>query len=416
MKILWLTNVPLSKVRNKISSSGIQTGGWLDGMSGELLKRSDIEFVSVFPYSVNQELREKVENINFVAFPSDYNDKEMSILFNQLIADFNPDVIHIFGTEFKHTVTMMRVCKNLNILNKTVISIQGLCYIYALAYYAELPLTVVHSFTLRDFIKQDNIRLQKKKFEVKGKNEIEALKLANHVIGRTDWDKACTMQINPEINYHFCNETLRNSFYEGKWDYINCEKHSIFVSQCSYPIKGFHKLLKAMPLILKRYPDTKIYTTGKDLINLSFKDRLKLNGYQKYLIRLIKKNGLTKHVEFLGMLNEQNMKQAYLNANCFVSCSSIENSPNSVGEAMLLGVPTISSDVGGVKNLLTHNKEGYIYPFSEEYMLAYYVCKVFEQQDCKEITTNAKRHAEQIYDKETNLKTLIEIYNKIIKD
>ncbi len=413
MKVLWLTNVPLSKVKSQISSNTIQTGGWLDGISGELLKQNDIEFVSLFPYNVNQELYGQVDNIKFIAFPSVSKDKDKAQLFKQLINDFKPDVIHIFGTEFKHTLIMMKVCEELGVIDKTIINIQGLCSKISEIYYLGLPQKVVNGFTFRDFIKWDNIRLQKKKFNQKGKNEIEALKLAKNVIGRTDWDKACTTQINPYIHYYFCNETLRDSFYKDEWSYENCEKHSIFVSQCSYPIKGFHKLLKAMPLILQQYPDAKIYTTGKDLINISFKDKLKQNGYHKYLRQQIKKHNLGKCIEFLGMLNEEKMKKAYLNANCFVSCSSIENSPNSVGEAMLLGVPIISSDVGGVKNLLTHNEEGYIYPFNEEYMLAYYVCKVFEQQDCKEITTKSKQHAQQIYNKEINVKTLIDIYNKV---
>ena len=168
-----------------------------------------------------------------------------------------------------------------------------------------------------------------------------------------------------------------------------------------------------MPLILKRYPDTKIYTTGKDLINLSFKDKLKLGSYQKYLRKLIRKNGLENKIKFLGMLNEEKMTQAYLNSNCFVSCSSIENSPNSVGEAMLLGVPTVASDVGGVKNMLIHDIEGYVYPFDEEYMLAYYICKVFEDKECKDVFENAIKHAETTHNKEKNLNDLLNIYSSI---
>ena len=60
------------------------------------------------------------------------------------------------------------------------------------------------------------------------------------MIGRTDWDEACTKEINPKVQYHFCNESLRDSFYSGSWEYQNCEKHSIFMSQAATPIKGLH--------------------------------------------------------------------------------------------------------------------------------------------------------------------------------
>ena len=413
MKILWLTNVPLTKVKNHISNSDIQFGGWLDGMSNELLKSESTEFLSIFPFKSKKILKDKVENIKYIGYPSHNPDKKKKIIFEDIIRGFNPDIIHIFGTEFKHSLIMLQVCKELNLLDKTIVNIQGLCSKIAQVYYSDIPQRVVHGFTFRDFIRRDNICQQRKKYSKRGIDEIKALRIAKNVIGRTDWDMACTTQINPNINYYFCNETLRNSFYKDKWNYEECEKHSIFVSQCNYPIKGFHKLLQAMPLILQRYPDAKICTTGKDLINLSFKDKLKLGSYQKYLKTLIRKNGLENKIKFLGMLNEDKMKQAYLNSNCFVSCSSIENSPNSVGEAMLLGVPIISSDVGGVKNIITHNKEGYIYPFDEEYMLAYYVCKVFEDKECGKITENAIKHAETTHNKEKNLEALVQIYNVI---
>lgn len=413
MKILWLTNVPLSKVRKEISTNTIQTGGWLDGMSDELLKDKDVEFFSIFPFTTNNEIKGKVDNINYLAFSSNFSCEKKQDIFIKAINEFNPDVIHIFGTEFNHTLEMLQVCEKLNILEKVVINIQGLCSKIADVYYSGLPNKVVNGYTLRDFIRRDNIRQQRKKFKKRGVPEIEAIKIAKNVIGRTDWDKACTTQINPNINYYFCDATLRNAFYSGKWNYEKCEKHSIFVSQSSYPIKGFHKLLQAMPLILQQYPDAKIYTTGKDLMNLSFKDKLKLGSYQKYLIKLIRKNGLENKIKFLGMLNEEKMKQTYLNSNCFVLCSSIENESNALGEAMILGVPSVASYVGGVPSRLIHMKDGYLYNFDEEYMLAYYVCKVFEDKECGEISENAIKHASECYSKKQNLKDLLTIYNLI---
>ena len=61
--------------------------------------------------------------------------------------------------------------------------------------------------------------------------------------------------------------------------------------------------------------------------------------------------------------------------------STIENSPNSLGEAMLLGLPCISSHVGGVANMLVHGVEGFLYPSDEPYMISYYVCKLFENDN-----------------------------------
>ena len=416
MKILWLCNVPVSVIAKQENLKSV-FGGWLDGAITPLIEDESNQLMYLFP-SANK-LEGKIGNLAYSSF-SPINifkvDTNLIEYFKQVLTNYNPDIVHIWGTELLHSLCMMKACENLGVLDKTVINIQGLCSYIAKHYDAGLPTKVMKRYTLKGLLKGfKNIESEKRAFEKRGKLETECLKMAKNVIGRTDWDRACTTQINPSVNYYHCNETLRTNFYEGVWSYNDCEKHSIFVSQCNYSIKGFHKLLEAMPIILQKYPDAKIYTTGRDLINLSFNDKIKLGSYESYLISLIKKYKLDKSVKFLGSLSADDMKKAYLNANCFVSCSSIENSPNSVGEAMLLGVPTISSDVGGVKNMLVHGKEGYVYPFDEEYMLAYYVCRVFEYGENFKINAVAREHAIITHNIKSNQETLQKIYNTIIK-
>ncbi len=410
MKILWLTNVPTLKIKQEISKDNVTTGGWLDGISEQLLK-DNVELFVLFPYGYV--CSGEIANCGFKSFIEKNEQKQ---IFEDVIKEFEPDVIHVFGTEYHHTLSMMQVCEKLDLLDRAIISIQGLKSIYSFHYFANLPNKIIHSWTVRDLLKNDNITRQKHRFKNSGKEEIKALKIAKNVIGRTDWDKACCYLINPNLNYYFCNETLRNGFYKKEWEYEKCEKHSIFVSQSSYPIKGFHMVLQALIEVLRFYPNAKVYTTGKDLLHLSFKDKLKLNSYQKHIIKFIKKNKLQSHIVFKGFLNEEDMIKTYLNANVFVSASSIENSPNSVGEAMLLGVPTISSDVGGVKNMLTHGEDGLIYPFDEPYMLAYYICYLFENQERQEFfSKNAKKHANVTHNQKINKEKLIEIYEKLKK-
>lgn len=71
----------------------------------------------------------------------------------------------------------------------------------------------------------------------------------------------------------------------------------------------------------------------------SLKEKLKISGYGKYLRKLMEENGLEDKITVLGQLSDVQMKEAYLNSHVFVCPSALENSPNSLGEAMLLGVP-----------------------------------------------------------------------------
>ncbi len=416
MKVLWLCNTLIPEIAKQIGVESTKPESWLSGMYQYFRQKPDFELIYLFPTG-NKHSSWEFENSTFIHYKHNSIttcEIEQVEEFEQVLNQYNPDVIHIFGTEYPHTLAMIKASEKAGMLDRVVISIQGLVSVCANHYYAFLPASAVHSYTLRDVLKRNNIFRQKKSFEKRGIYEIEALKRAKHIIGRTDWDSACTEKLNSNREYHFCNETLRPTFYENKWDLDKCEKHSIFVSQSNYPIKGFHLMLEAMADIVKAYPDAHLYTTGSSPINCGFKQKIKQTYYSKYLGKLIRKYGLEQKVTFLGYLDEKSMCDQYLKSHVFVSPSSIENSPNSVGEAMILGVPTVSSDVGGVKNMLEHNKDGFVYQADAPYMLAYYVKRIFENDDlARELSGNARKHAEITHDREKNIVNLLEIYGNI---
>jgi len=283
--------------------------------------------------------------------------------------------------------------------------------------FASLPFKAIYGTTLRNILRRDNIFGLKRTFVIRGKNEIEAIKKTSHVIGRTTWDRACILQINPNAQYHFCNETLREEFYYHQWDISKCEKHSIFLSQGQYPVKGLHYMLEAMPLILSRFPDTKLYVGGKDIIKSNtLKDKLVMTYYGKYIKNIINELRLENNVIFTGFLNEKSMCERYLRSHVFVCPSSIENSPNSLGEAMILGVPCVASYVGGIPDMLNHGEEGFIYQTDAPYMLAHYICEIFANDSlAMKFSRNARKHASRTHNMEINTKRLIEIYKTILK-
>lgn len=86
--------------------------------------------------------------------------------------------------------------------------------------------------------------------------------------------------------------------------------HSMFVSQCSYPIKGFHYVLEATALLKQSLPDAKLYTTGENVFRDSLRRNLGRNSYQLYIARLIERLGLRENVFFTGGLDAAGMKPA----------------------------------------------------------------------------------------------------------
>ena len=93
----------------------------------------------------------------------------------------------------------------------------------------------------------------------------------------------------------------------------------------------------------------------------------------------------------LGKLSEEEMKQQFLKSNVFVCASVLENSPNTVGEAMLLGVPVVASRAGGIPDMITDGSEGLLFETGNPADLASAVDKVFSQEKDAEGDTLAVR-------------------------
>lgn len=417
MKILWICNSPIPKISELLGKKASPFAGWLVTVANHILQGNH-DLAICFPVFDGVKVEGEHNNLHYYGFCenahklyeySNDNQKE----FEVYIEKFKPEVIHIWGTEYPRSLAMMKAAEAVGFdMDRVLVSIQGLATMYCDHYFSGIPNKVIHGYTLRDVARYDNLYQQYLKFVKQAESEKQCLSMAKNVIGRTRWDYGATRILAPKSRYFFCNETLRGSFYQSDWSYENCKKHTIFVSQSSYPIKGFHYVLKALVDILKDYPEAKIVTTGPDPRKLSVSKR---TSYQKYLADLIGELNLNDHVQFDGLLSETEMCQHYLDANVFVSASSIENSPNSVGEAMLVGMPIVASYVGGTMDLLKENEEGYLYQSDAPYMLAHYVKEVFADTE-KSISMGrkAKLHASQTHNIEKNMNDLLQIYNTVL--
>ena len=344
-------------------------------------------------------------------------ESEAESVVSKVLNDKEYDIYHIWGTEYFHSAICVSALKKKKLIDKCIVSIQGLVSVYAKHYAEGIPYKYLKKRTLRDLKNGNTIKKGIEEFKNKGFKEEEVLKNVRHVIGRTNWDKACLKKINENAVYHLCNENLRKCFYDDSvlWNYDSVCKYTIFVSQCSYPVKGFHYLLKAMSEILEKFPNAKIITTGDDFVNIDWRKKIRLDSYKRYLLELIESYNLRDKIEFKGYLTAERMKEQYLSANVFVCPSTIENSPNSVGEAMILGCPVVASYVGGTMDMLKHEEEGYLYQGSSAEMLAYYVCKVFDEKDRTEsISYKARKRALLTHDRNTNNRRLLCIYQELI--
>lgn len=414
MNILWITHSPFPEIATSFKLNHVAPG-WVHASAYSLLNLFPNINIAVASFYNEDELKEiNINNITHFLLPakaSKYADNPKNdYIWIKIKNQFNPDIVHIHGTERTHCYSYVRSCGADNV----VVSIQGIISEIEKYYFGGISMyDLFKSTTLRDLIKMDTLYTQQKSLVNYGKFEKILIQNVKHVIGRTTWDKQHIWAINPNAEYHLCNENLRPSFYNNIWRIEQCEKYSIFISQAYYPLKGFHQLIKAMPIILRHYPNTKVYVAG----NNYFSSRgIKINGFGRYINTLVKKYNLADHIIFTGILSEEAMCKRFIDSHVFVSPSSIENSPNSVGEAQLLGVPCIASFVGGTPDMIDHGETGLLYRFEEVEMLAAYICSIFsDNKFAMKISEKSRIVAAKRHDRIVNANTLYKIYSKISK-
>ncbi len=425
MKILWICNVIIEPIANDMGVNSPISGGWIMGLFNEIIKHPQYELAICFPYKSKDIVSGTCNNVKYYSFyqrqkffglmPDTLSKNSLTKKhLEHIMRDVKPDILYVFGTEYSHSLLAIEAFGK---PERTIVNIQGMTSAYYRFYYADLPRKVIYKFALSNIIR-GSIRRQYQNMKKRGQNEQLAILKSGHAVGRTDWDRAHLLHINPHINYHCCRESLRSVFYNPPrlWDFKNCKAHSIFMSQGSYPLKGLHYLLWALPLIKRVYPDVHVYIGGPDPIKKRgpLKERLSVSSYGLYLRGLLSKNDLEGNVTFLGKLTQEQMVDAYLESNVYLLASSIENSPNSLGEAMLLGVPCVASDVGGVKTMLTHEQEGLLYQHNEIDMLADCIIRIFDMEDNVSIIAKAGReHALKTHDRVINCESVIQLYEEI---
>lgn len=417
MKVLWIVNKIFPYPASILNIKESVFGGWLQSLADNLKYVNNVNLGIATVYYGKQIKILENENIKYYLIPGapalKYN-SNLEKYWSYVKEDFKPDLVHIHGTEYAHGLAFMKKYPNI----KTVISIQGLISSLEKVYYGNIEIKeIIKNITIRDVIKQDNIFRQKNKFINRAKNEVEMLKRAKAVIGRTTWDFANTKAINPKLKYYKGNETLRKIFYKNKWNIQNIEKDTIFCSQAGYPIKGFHYLIEAVNILKKTKPNIKVYVAGNNIIdNKSIINKAKKTGYAKYISNLIKKYNLQNQIYFLGMLNENEMLDRLLKTNVFVLPSVIENSSNSLAEAMILGMPCVATNTGGTMDIVEHKKEGFLYPYTEPALCAEYISRFLNSKElCIEYGTNARNKALVRHNPDKNVQDMLNIYQDVMK-
>lgn len=415
MKVLWLVSSILPQAAQACGLPGdTVSGGWLTGQLNALRPVSELH-LQVLCVTGQKSLTGTQDGVTYSLLPKDTD-------LSSFLAAAKPDLVHIWGTEYPAAAAMQRAAAALHI--PALINMQGVMRRIADHLCDGLPASVQHSPKLWHWVDKlipgELVDDMQAWFYRLADAETSVLVRAKYVTGRTDFDWLAVNEVNHNARYYPCNETLRPCFYTGTlWQPRAAAAPILFLPQGNYPIKNLHTLIQALPAVLQVYPCARLHIAGWAPLDKGPLLRPVTDGlfpYKAYCRKLAQRLGVAEHIRYLGPLDAESMRQAYLDADVFVLPSTCENSPNSLGEAMLLGLPCVVSHAGGIPDMLTHEREGLIYGNATDAgALANHILQVLQSPDGGAALGQAARaRALQTHDPRTNALTLWKIYADIL--
>lgn len=413
MKILWVVNMVLPDAAKALGVPTSFSGSWLVDPLKKLSEDPDIELATV-TYGFVEEPRIIVVNrVKHYVFPGAgkrllfYTPKTLKDC-RFVLEDFQPDLIHIYGTEYAVGYGMLKLNPKVPVL----LTIQGILHHIAKRYRGGLPWYAYHTMvTAKQIVKLKLPYFTELLFRYNAKRERYVVQKAKHISGRTAHDREFITNINPAAEYIPINYNLREEFYlANKWTPEACVPFTVFTGAGTYALKGLHKLLDALAIVKQRYPQVKLQVPGN---HISYQES---NGYERYLHRKIKELDLTGQVEFIGQKTADEMIQCLQKANVYAFPSAYDTDSLSLCEAQLIGTPIVTAKTGGSPYLVEDGCSGFCYDYEDHHKLAELICRLFEDSTlCHQISENEIHQAQNRHARERNSQMLMQTYRSLVE-
>ncbi len=418
MKVLFLIYARFNSFQEFVvkGQSGLS---WVDSMADEIVKHKKITLAMAIPVKSGTFEKKVSKGLHFYGLPNyskmnkihsyllrvkhKLNETDLIYWTLEAINDFNPDIIQIFGTENPFTKVISHTEK------KVIIHFQGSLQVVLKKWFAALTIyeQIVYS-SFWNLILHRGIFHEYFTFKNKVIEEKTIMKQCRYMIGRTGFDKNLISFFAPEAKYFHCDEFLRINFLKNNWD-VPLGKSVTCISV----LKGV--TYKGLDLLFELFSVLKNFMS----IDVSFK----ICGIREDedIVKMLKRK-YRKQVDFskfffLGRLDADSLIHNMITSNFFIHPSYIENSSNSICEAMALGMPVIATNVGGTNSLIQNGIDGLLIQEGEPFSLAAALIYLINDYDfAKRLGKNAKTRSLIRQNPSTLFNELVQIYDTVISE
>jgi len=169
------------------------------------------------------------------------------------------------------------------------------------------------------------------------------------------------------------------------------------------PEKDLKTWLRAAAMVSEKFPETHFVLVGEG------RDETTLQELQELAASL----GIAERVIFHGY--RRNLLPVYATFDLFVLSSLREGLPNSILEAMALGLPVVTTDVAGAKELVAHEETGFVVPKKQPEKLARGMLAILEDEQVRiGMGQASRRRIEKYFSFSERLQHVEELYGRVL--
>jgi len=156
--------------------------------------------------------------------------------------------------------------------------------------------------------------------------------------------------------------------------------------------KGVEYLIRAMPDVLKAFPHTKLLIVGEG----DLRDQLQRLSFQLHL---------QDAISFTGSIPHEELPSYFASADIFIGPSIVAESGDTEGlgvvflEALAAGCAVVASNVGGISDVIIHEKTGLLVEQKNPNQIAQAIIRLIEDDNLrKRLIENGQQHVENNFD------------------
>ena len=171
-----------------------------------------------------------------------------------------------------------------------------------------------------------------------------------------------------------------------------------------YARKGLFTLIESIPAVTRRFPRAKFIISGKGQSN-----------EMKKLVAYAEKLGVKDTILFTGYYPDKKLPMLYQAADVFAFSTFYENLPFAVLEALSTGLPVVTTNVGGIPEMIEDGKNGFLVQPSNPQELSDRILHFLEHPDeASEIALRARKVIEERFDWRLIVRKVLRVYEEAL--